>query len=128
MKNAFTVLGLILVMGISCDMKDINPDNTGCYDAYKTLKTASDAKGIIQMMEKDGESIWYILSMEGIIGYDGPTFDTRDLVIPCNLQDDYKEVGLDVVFSGSLKDTGQDFVDYPHIYYANLSKINLRID
>ncbi|WP_164675059.1 hypothetical protein [Anditalea andensis] len=128
MKNSLVILGTILLMGFSCDRKDIYPDKAGCYDTNKTIKTASNAKGMIQMMEKDAEIIWYILSMEGIIGDDRPTFDARDVVIPCNLQDQYKEIGLNVVFSGNLEDTGQDFGDFPHIYYTKLSKINLIID
>ena len=52
------------------------------FETRKTIKTASNAKGVMLTMEKEEQVIWYILSLEGIIGYDGPTYDTRDLVIP----------------------------------------------
>ena len=63
------------------------------------------------------------LSLEGIIGYDGPTYDSRDLVIPCNVPNKFKAEGLRVTFSGQLKDTGRDFGDFSHIYYGNLNDI-----
>src|SRR5690554_1164080 len=128
MKTSAILLGMALLMGFGCENNDLKPNDRECFEARQTIKTASNAKGVMLTTEKDEQVIWYILSLEGIIGYDGPTYDTRDLVIPCDLPDKFKVEGLRVSFSGRLKDTERDFGDFSHIYYGNLTDIQIMED
>lgn len=128
MKTSAILLGMALLMGFGCENDDLKPIEKECFEARQTIKTASNAKGVMLTMEKDEQVIWYILSLEGIIGYDGPTYDSRDLVIPCNVPNKFKAEGLRITFSGQLKDTGQDFGDFSHIYYGNLNDIQIMED
>jgi hypothetical protein len=126
MNNLKISLNLILVLFlfISCSEKIDEPQKElSCIQAGKVVKTATNARGMIMKMEREGRTIWYILSMEGVIGQNTPTYDTRDLVIPCNLEIEFKKENQLVKFSGDLALYGQEFNEISHIYLGEISDI-----
>lgn len=122
--KGITKLMLVLFSSYSCSEKiNDSQKELGCMQASEVIKTATNAKGMIMKMERGGKPIWYILSMEGVIGESSPTYDTRDLVIPCNLHNDFRKEGEMVKFSGDLALYGKEFSNLSHIFLGELSDI-----
>ncbi|WPR75518.1 hypothetical protein [Algoriphagus sp. NG3] len=122
--NSLVKLIVVLLLSSSCSERiSDSQDELGCLHASEVIKTATNAKGMIMKMEKEGKTIWYILSMEGVIGQETPTYDTRDLVIPCSLHSDFRKEGELVRFSGNLALYGKEFIDMPHVFLGALSDI-----
>lgn len=116
------IFGFLLLISCSDKISDSQRE-LACVQQGEIVKTASNAKGVIMKMEKGGREIWYILSMEGVIGQSAPTYDTRDLVIPCSLHNDFMKEGELVRFSGNLALFGKEFIELPHVFLGDLSKI-----
>ncbi|GAB1464035.1 hypothetical protein [Pedobacter sp.] len=86
---------------------------------------------MISRLSNEHPNTWCIISMQGIIGSSATSYDSRDIVIPCNLSEELKVEGNQILFSGELKDVGNDFKDSPdkawleNLYYSELSRIEL---
>lgn len=53
MKTSAILLGMALLMGFGCENDDLKPIEKECFEARQTIKTASNAKGVMHTMEKD---------------------------------------------------------------------------
>lgn len=127
MKNNISIFSVLILISFSCE-KEIALNNlTNCYSSKSIIKTAENVKGRISILDNKHPDLWCIKSMQGIIGYDRPTYDSFDTVIPCSLPDSLKIQDLIVVFSGDLKSTGQDFKSTPDsMYYSDIYYSDLR--
>lgn len=97
----------------------------GCDLKRQTIKLADNAAGRINVLSKHPDT-WVIVSEEGIIGEDGPIYDGPDIVVICNLPDSLKVIGLQVIFSGELKDSCGDFDTWvSKNYYCSPSQITI---
>ncbi|HYK76773.1 MAG TPA: hypothetical protein VEV16_07340 [Daejeonella sp.] len=127
MKNLkyLLVIGFLTILGC----KKITQEGN-CYQEYQTVKTATNVEGRMSILDSKHPEIWSI-KVDGIIGTKGPTYDSRDAVIPCNISEDLKKEGLKVIFSGKVKNTGRDFkkdadsVWYLDVYYLDQSEIKI---
>ena len=105
----FLITVICFMSATSCNDDNIQDGQGGCqYDGCdlrrQTIKIATNASGRISVLAKYPD-IWAIVSEEGIIGEDDPSFDGPDIVVICSLPDSMKVIGLQVIFSGELKDT-----------------------
>lgn len=122
---------ILLFIFCSCHSSNDLEIRGDCYPNRDIIKEAVNVKGRVEMLDQNYPDIWAISSMEGIIGEEGPTYDSRDVVIPCKLSEMFKEEGIMVEFSGVLKDTQDDFtggsdgVYYENVYYIDISSIKV---
>lgn len=133
MKNKVFKIGFILVALIfipgGCEVSENN--KRSCYPNRKIIKKAVNVKGRVGILDVNHPDVWSISSMEGIIGEEGLTYDSMDTVIPCDFPEELKKNDLIVRFSGILLDAEDDFTGgpiggfYTHVYYAELSKIEV---
>lgn len=116
------LISLIFCLSIACTEKDSGCIYDECDHRRKTVKIANGSKGT--MLFFPNPDIWMIESREGIIGSNVPIIDGPDIVVPCNLPEEFKVKGLQVVFSGELKDACDDFnSSLSKFYYSTLVKI-----
>jgi len=99
----------------------------GCDLKRPTIKTANNAAGRISIFSKQYPDLWVIVSEDGIIGEDGPIYDGPDIVVICNLPDSLKVYDLQVIFSGELKDSCEDFEKgFSEIYYCTPAQLTIK--
>lgn len=122
------LLSFILISSLGCEENEGPPscEYEGCDPKRQTIKIAEEARGRISVLDSNHPNLWVIVSEEGIIGQEGPIFDGPDVVVACNLPDSIKEYGLQVIFSGELKDACGDFEpSNSTIYYSNIKQLQV---
>lgn len=125
----FAPLLLLSTIIFSCSKDANSPDD--CHRKRRIIKQANGITGVVSRLSNEHPDVWCIVSMQGVIGSLETSYDSRDIVIPCNLPEELKVVGNQVLFSGELKDIGDDFKDSPdkvwleNAYYSELSRIEL---
>ncbi len=111
--------------------KNNTADGEACYQDRKIVKIAKNIRGVVSILDSKHPNTWSIKSRQGIIGSPGPTYDSFDIIIPCNLPNNFKKEGLLVFFSGALKDPNKDFknsadsIYYADVYYSQLDEIKI---
>lgn len=124
-----TVSTFILFTSLGCKKSDT--DVSGCFGNRITVKSVTGVKGRISILDTKHPDLWCIISTQGIYNSEDPSYDSADIVIPCQLPEDFKKTGLLVTISGDLKDVGRDFktdaysVLYSNIYYSDLKELKI---
>ena len=99
----------------------------GCDLKRQTIKLAVNAVGRISIFNQQYPDLWVIVSDEGIIGKDKVIIDGPDIVVICNLPDSLKVYDLQVIFSGELKDSCEDFEKgFSEIYYCTPAQLTIK--
>lgn len=126
LKKTCLLTALVIVFG--CKKPETDPCvYEKCDPRKKTVKTATNTKAVVSVLDSRHPDIWVLVSEEGIIGSSHPTYDGPDIVVPCNLPDSLKVMGQKVLFSGELKPSCDDFEPgFSIIYYSNLQSIKTR--
>jgi hypothetical protein len=116
-----------LLIAFSCEkdnMEQAKSTLLPCNLNRKTIKAAQNAKGRISILDVQHPDTWVIVSEEGVIGQSSPIFDGPDIVVVCNMPESLKIYDLKVIFSGKLRDSGNDFKSgISKIYYSDLTKL-----
>ena len=123
-----TCLLVLLTVIFGCEKPETDPcAYEKCDPRKKTVKTATNSKARISVLDSCHPDIWVLVSEEGIIGSKYPAYDGPDIVVPCNLPDSLKVMGRKVLFSGKLKPSCNDFEPgFSIVYYTNLQSIKTR--
>lgn len=124
------IASCLFMLAVTCKQQEPQSsrllDQSPCSDNRPTVKVAQSVKGRISVLDVDHPDVWVIVSMQGIIGEIRPIFDGPDIAIPCNLDNTFKKNNLEVIFSGSLKDSqGRSPPSLSTIYYSQLTNIQV---
>lgn len=129
-KSIFALVQIFCFLSLNLGCEKVKSSvNSNCYADRKTIKIVENVKGEISILDSKHPDIWCIKSTQGIYNNNSQVYDTFDTVIPCELPQKFKKIGLAVRISGSLKDTAKDFkigsdsLYYTNIYYGDLTKI-----
>lgn len=115
-KEIFLKTGIISLflffLGMGCENKFGKPCDVG-----EVVKSVNDKKGFIWY---DSQSRTYSVfaSIEG-------TYDSQDIGIPCDMPDNYKKEGIEILFSGNYFKCKEFSPSIPGqtYYYLELIKI-----
>ncbi|MCL1937704.1 MAG: hypothetical protein FWF52_04830 [Candidatus Azobacteroides sp.] len=95
MKRIFLILNILLVTFIGCNSNENNEETCNCNNEKHTFQQ-TNLQGIINFNNEIQK--WYIS-----VHTDG-SIDNVKLFFPCNMNEEYKKRGENVVFSGKAFD------------------------
>ncbi len=123
------VILLFLFIGIGCDKNDwseVELSNFSCDENSKTVDSYIEIRGTISSIPEIHEEPIFIYVESPDVGKSG------EYILPCNLPQEYNKEGLEVIFSGELKEIidhveTNDSISSPVVLAQTIVLTNLQI-